>query len=169
MWRRLWGAQPWEMASKPHESSRTLPPVHSRPAGGDFAVENTDLRFSVLCVGLDHCFLCRWGWLVFFFSRMMAKLLFISLSQGRGKSFLSWPCRMNYTEMIANEELCPFTKKWSSLLPMGEDSTIRGRPKVMPPGCLFSNFSYFHFQEGNYFLRTTGEEPFSYSSFWKKI
>ena len=157
MWRRFWGVQPWEMASKPHESSRTLPPVHSRPAGGGFAVENTDLRFSVLCVGLIS---------IAFFADEFGIYL---LSQGRGKSFLSWPCRMNYTEMIANEESCPFTKKWSSLLPMGEDSTIRGRPKVTPPGCHPSTFSYFHFQEGNYFLRTTGEEPFSYSSFWKKI
>lgn len=67
--------------------------------------------------------------------------------QGRGKSFLSWKCALNYTQMIANEESCPFTS-WASLVPMGEDSLIRGRPK-----------------EGIYFLKTTGEEPYSYSSY----
>ena len=81
--------------------------------------------------------------------------------QGRGKSFLSWQCQMNYTEMIANGESCPFTK-WTSLIPMGEDSMIRGRPKVTSA---FIHSSNSTLQEGIYFLKTSGVEPYSYSSY----
>ena len=97
MWRRFWGVQPWEMASKPHESSRTLPPVHSRPAGGGFAVENTDLRFSVLCVGLDLVFFADEVDWYFSLVEWWQNLLFISYH--RVVESLSFPGRAIWTTL----------------------------------------------------------------------
>jgi len=71
----------------------------------------------------------------------------IDASQGRKKTFLSWKCSLSYDEMIAKDEECPYTESLA-LVPMGEDALASGRP-----------------QDGIYFLKTRGEQPFSYNSY----
>ena len=169
MWRWFWGVEPWEMASKPHESSRTLPPVHSRPAGGDFAVENTDLRFSMLCVGLDHCFLCRWSWLVFFFSRMLAKLLIISYH--RVVESLSFPGRAAWTTLrwSPTRNCVPSQKNGLPSFPWGRTPRSGAGQRWHHQGVIPPIFLTFTFRRETTSWGRLGRNPFPTHPFGKRF